>query len=92
MLAEATFLMEDAFRREPHDDEIIGESAALKDVWRQVEVVAPTDATVLLQGLNPATPEIWAKPALPLLTQSPDVVVAEGPQTRLRIYLRGRQM
>ncbi len=50
MLAEATRLMEDGFRQEPHDDAIIGESAALKDVWRQVEVVAPTDATVLLHG------------------------------------------
>jgi len=50
MLAEATLLMEDEFRREPNNDAIIGESAALKDVLRQVEVVAPTDATVLLQG------------------------------------------
>src|SRR5215475_4167531 len=50
MLAEATLLMEDGFRRKPNDDTIIGESFALKEVLRQVEVVAPTDATVLLHG------------------------------------------
>jgi formate hydrogenlyase transcriptional activator len=50
MLAEATLFMEDAFRREPDDGAIIGESAALREVLRQVEIVAPTDATVLLQG------------------------------------------
>jgi formate hydrogenlyase transcriptional activator len=48
MLAEATLLMDDGFRREPNDDAIIGESSALKEALRQVEVVAPTDATVLL--------------------------------------------
>jgi formate hydrogenlyase transcriptional activator len=50
MLAEATLFMSDGFRREPNDDAIIGESSALKEALRQVEVVAPTDATVLLQG------------------------------------------
>jgi formate hydrogenlyase transcriptional activator len=33
-----------------HAEEIIGESPALKEVLRQVEIVAPTNATVLLQG------------------------------------------
>jgi transcriptional regulator with GAF, ATPase, and Fis domain len=46
MLAEATLLMEDGFRRKPNDDTIIGASFALKEVLRQVEVVAPTDAIV----------------------------------------------
>jgi transcriptional regulator with GAF, ATPase, and Fis domain len=50
MLAEATLFMSDGFRQEPNDDAIIGESSALKEALRQVEVVAPTDATVLLQG------------------------------------------
>jgi formate hydrogenlyase transcriptional activator len=50
MLAEATLLMDDGFQREPNDDAIIGESSALKEVLRQAEVVAPTDATVLLHG------------------------------------------
>jgi formate hydrogenlyase transcriptional activator len=50
MLAEATHLAENGFRREPNDNAIIGESSALKEVLRQVEVVAPTDAIVVLQG------------------------------------------
>jgi formate hydrogenlyase transcriptional activator len=50
MLAEATLFVEDGSRRENNGEEIIGESPALKEVLRQVEVVAPTDATVLLQG------------------------------------------
>ena len=50
MLAEATRLIEDRFQRAHHGEEIIGESPALKEVLRQMEVVAPTDATVLLQG------------------------------------------
>jgi formate hydrogenlyase transcriptional activator len=50
MLAEATRFMENGFRREPNDNAIIGESSALKEVLRQVEVVAPTDAIVVLQG------------------------------------------
>ena len=43
-------MIEDRFQRAHHGEEIIGESPALKEVLRQVEVVAPTDATVLLQG------------------------------------------
>ena len=35
---------------EPHFEEIVGKSAALKRVLGQAEVVAPTDATVLLLG------------------------------------------
>jgi formate hydrogenlyase transcriptional activator len=50
MLADANLLVEDRFQRVHHGEEIIGESPALKDVLRQVEIVAPTDATVLLQG------------------------------------------
>ena len=50
MLAEATLVVEDEFQRAHHGEAIIGESPALKEVLRQVEIVAPTDATVLLQG------------------------------------------
>jgi formate hydrogenlyase transcriptional activator len=50
MLAEAKLLVEDGFQRTHHGEAIIGESPALKAVLRQVEIVAPTDATVLLQG------------------------------------------
>ena len=45
MIAEATRLVNDAFRREPNNDAIIGDSAALKDVWRQVSVSRPNFET-----------------------------------------------
>src|SRR5688500_1755936 len=41
MLAEATRLIEGGFQIVHPDEEIIGESPALKEVLRQVEVVAP---------------------------------------------------
>ena len=42
-------------------DEIIGSSAALKRVIRQVEVVAPTDATVLILGETGTGKELIAR-------------------------------
>jgi transcriptional regulator with GAF, ATPase, and Fis domain len=50
MFADATLIVEDRIQREPHGDALIEASPAFKEVLRQVEVVAPTDATVLLQG------------------------------------------
>jgi formate hydrogenlyase transcriptional activator len=50
MLAELKLLSEDGFRSAHQGEEIIGESPALKEVLRQVEIVAPTNATVLLHG------------------------------------------
>src|SRR5262245_14215938 len=50
MLADANLLVEERFQRAHRGEEIIGESPALREVLRQVEIVAPTDATVLLQG------------------------------------------
>jgi hypothetical protein len=41
MLADANLLVEDRFQRAHRGEEIIGESPALKDVLRQVEIVAP---------------------------------------------------
>src|SRR5688572_24295236 len=45
MLAETTRFVEDRFQRAHHREAIIGASPALKEALRQVEVVAPTDAT-----------------------------------------------
>jgi len=47
--AENVYLREE-IRTEHNFEEIIGESQALKNVLRKVEQVAPTDATVLIQG------------------------------------------
>jgi formate hydrogenlyase transcriptional activator len=61
MFAEATRFVEEGFRRTHHGEEIIGASPALKEVLRQVEVVAPTDATVLLQGETGTGKELLAR-------------------------------
>ena len=42
--------LQDEIRTAHHFDEIVGSSAALTRVLTQVEVVAPTDLTVLIQG------------------------------------------
>jgi len=61
MFADANLLLEDRFQRVHHGEEIIGESPGLKDVLRQVEIVAPTDATVLLQGETGTGKELIAR-------------------------------
>jgi formate hydrogenlyase transcriptional activator len=61
MLAEATLVVEDEFQRESHGEAIVGESPAFKDVLRHVEIVAPTDATVLLQGETGTGKELMAR-------------------------------
>jgi formate hydrogenlyase transcriptional activator len=61
MLAEATRFVEEGSRRAHHGEEIIGASPALKEVLRQVEVVAPTDATILLQGETGTGKELLAR-------------------------------
>ena len=61
MLAEANLCVDHRFQRAHHGDEIIGESPALKEVLRQVEVVAPTAATVLLQGETGTGKELLAR-------------------------------
>src|ERR1700719_4411609 len=49
-LAREKLYLEEEFRSEMGFEEIIGESAALRRVLKQVETVAPTDSTVLIRG------------------------------------------
>ena len=49
-LAKEKLYLEEELRFEHGFDDIIGDSEALKNVLKQVEVVAPTDSTVLIQG------------------------------------------
>jgi formate hydrogenlyase transcriptional activator len=60
-LAEEKLYLEAEIRTEYIFEEIIGESAALKEVLKQLEVVAPTDSTVLIQGETGTGKELIAR-------------------------------
>ena len=60
-LSKEKLYLEDEIRTEHNFAEIIGESAALKQVLMQVEVVAPTDSTVLIQGETGTGKELIAR-------------------------------
>ena len=60
-LSEEKLYLEDEIRGEHNFEEIIGESAALRRVLREAETVAPTDATVLVQGETGTGKEVVAR-------------------------------
>jgi formate hydrogenlyase transcriptional activator len=51
----------DGVRDQPRFEQIIGQSAALEAVFEQVECVAPTDSTVLIQGETGTGKELIAR-------------------------------
>jgi len=53
--------LEDELRSEMNFDEIVGESPALRSVLKQVETVAPTDSTVIIQGETGTGKELIAR-------------------------------
>jgi formate hydrogenlyase transcriptional activator len=60
-LAEENAYLEEEVRTEHHFGEIVGESAALCRALKQVEVVAPTDSTVLIRGETGTGKELIAR-------------------------------
>jgi len=60
-LTEEKLYLQDEIRTEHNFEEIIGESAALKRILRQVQTVAPTDSTVLIQGETGTGKELIAR-------------------------------
>jgi formate hydrogenlyase transcriptional activator len=60
-LAAEKHYLEEEIRTERRTDEVIGTSAALRDVLRQVEVVAPTDSAVLITGETGTGKELVAR-------------------------------
>lgn len=53
--------LEEELNLEHRFEDIVGESAALKQVLKQIETVAPTDATVLIQGETGTGKELLAR-------------------------------
>ena len=60
-LAKEKLYLEEELRIEHGFEDIIGDSKALKQVLKQVEIVAPTDSTVLIQGETGTGKELIAR-------------------------------
>ncbi len=60
-LAGEKLYLEDEIRTEYQFAEIVGESPAVRSILRQVEIVAPTDSAVLIQGETGTGKELIAR-------------------------------
>ena len=60
-LSTEKLYLEDEIRTEHNFDEIVGQSSTLRQVLKQVEIVAPTDSTVLIQGETGTGKELIAR-------------------------------
>jgi formate hydrogenlyase transcriptional activator len=60
-LKQENLYLEGEIRSELNFEEIVGNSAALRQVLRQVEAVAPTNSTVLIQGETGSGKELIAR-------------------------------
>jgi formate hydrogenlyase transcriptional activator len=60
-LAKEKAYLEEEVRTEHNFGEIVGDSAALREVLKKVETVAPTDATVLIRGETGTGKELVAR-------------------------------
>lgn len=60
-LAQEKLYLEDEIRSEMHFAEIVGKSPALRKVLKRVEIVAPTDSTVLIFGETGSGKELIAR-------------------------------
>src|SRR5207237_724961 len=60
-LAKEKLYLEDEIRSDHNFEEIVGESLSLQRVLQQVEVVAPTDSTVLIRGETGTGKELIAR-------------------------------
>jgi formate hydrogenlyase transcriptional activator len=60
-LSKEKLYLEEEIKADHNFEDIIGESPALRRVLRQIEIVAPTDSTVLIQGETGTGKELIAR-------------------------------
>jgi len=74
-LAQEKLYLEDEIRTQMNFEEIIGRSAALRRVLKQVETVAPTESTVLIHGETGTGKELIARALHNLSPRRPNAFV-----------------
>jgi formate hydrogenlyase transcriptional activator len=74
-IAQEKFYLEDEIRSELNFEEIVGNSAVLRRLLRQVEAVAPTDSTVLIYGETGSGKELIARAVHKLSKRSSEAFV-----------------
>jgi formate hydrogenlyase transcriptional activator len=74
-LAQEKLYLEDEIRSERNFEDIIGKSAALRRVLKQVETVGPTDSTVLIYGETGTGKELIARAIHDLSPRRPQAFV-----------------
>ena len=74
-VAEEGVYLDDAVRDETHFEGIIGKSAALRKVLKQVETVAPTNSNVLILGETGTGKELIARAIHQLSSRRPNTFV-----------------
>jgi len=74
-LAQEKLYLQDEVRSELNFSEIVGKSVTLRQVLMQVEIVAPTDSTVLIYGETGTGKELIARAIHNLSPRSPNAFV-----------------
>ena len=60
-LSKENVQLKELLRRRPLEPDMIGESAAIKEVWRLIERAGPTDKAILIQGESGTGKELVAR-------------------------------
>jgi DNA-binding NtrC family response regulator len=60
-LAKENVQLKELLQRWPSEPEMVGESAAIKEIWRLIERAGPTDKAILIQGASGTGKELVAR-------------------------------